>query len=90
MMNTRAADDLGFDAPAVYRIRVRGRIPANWSNRLEGMTIVLENPPARPACTTLEGELSDQASLYGVLNALYSLHLPVQSVECLGQADHQP
>jgi hypothetical protein len=33
--------------------------------------------------------LSDQASLYGVLNALYSLHLPVQSVECLGQADHQ-
>jgi hypothetical protein len=83
-MESCSADDLRFDGPAVYRIRVRGRIPANWSNRLEGMALVIENPLARPAVTILEGELSDQASLYGVLNALYSLHLPVQSVECLG------
>ncbi len=30
--------------------------------------------------TTLEGELSDQAALAGVLNSLYELHLPVLMV----------
>jgi hypothetical protein len=33
--------------------------------------------------TTLEGYLRDQAALFGVLNTLYELHLPVLSVECL-------
>jgi hypothetical protein len=33
--------------------------------------------------TILVGHLIDQASLAGVLNALYELHLPLLSVECL-------
>ena len=33
--------------------------------------------------TTLLGELADQAALEGVLNTLFSLHLPVVSVERL-------
>ena len=33
--------------------------------------------------TTLEGELSDQAALAGVLNTLYELHLPVLLVKRL-------
>ena len=88
-MNTRAADDLRFDGPAVYRIRIRGRIPAHWSNRLEGMIVAVDTPGARPPVTTLEGELGDQASLVGVLNTLYELRLPVLSVECLGSAEQQ-
>ena len=84
MTNSRAADNLSFDGPAVYRIRIRGRIPAQWSGRLEGMTVVVDTPGARPSVTTLEGELGDQASLVGVINTLYGLHLLVLSVECLG------
>ncbi len=75
-----------FDGPAAYRICVQGRIPVRWSDRLEGMAITVETPGDGPSVTTLEGELSDQASLAGVLNTLYELHLPVLSVECLGGA----
>ena len=85
-MGTPSPADLSFYGPAVYRIRVYGRIPAGWSDRLEGMTMAVAAPGAGPSVTTLVGELGDQASLVGVLNALYSLHLPVLSVECLDDA----
>ena len=83
MMNTLSANDLEFDGPAVYRIRVHGRVPASWSSRLEGMAITVYSADTGPCVTSLVGELSDQADLAGVLNTLYGLHLPVLSVECL-------
>ena len=83
MMNTLPASDLTFDGPAAYRIQCSGRIPASWSDRLEGMTVTVESPGDGTSVTTLVGELGDQASLAGVLNTLYELRLPVLSVECL-------
>jgi len=83
MMSTPSADALTFDGPAVYRIRVCGRITARWSDRLEGMTITVDTPDTGQSITTLVGELEDQASLAGVLISLYELHLPVLSVEHL-------
>ncbi len=82
-MNEPNRDNLTFDGRAVYRIRVQGRIKASWSDRLEGMTITVQTVETGPPVTTLVGELGDQASLVGVLNTLYELHLPVLSVECL-------
>ncbi len=73
----------GFDRPATYRIRVSGRIPARWCDRLEGMAITECAPEAAPPVTTLVGELADQAALAGVLNTLIELHLSVVSVERL-------
>ena len=73
----------GWDRPATYRIDVRGRIPARWCDRLEGMAITECSADAEPPVTTLLGELSDQAALEGVLNTLFALHLPVVSVERL-------
>jgi hypothetical protein len=72
-----------FDHPAVYQIIVQGRIDPTWSDRLEGMAISMVTVEASPSVTTLEGELSDQASLAGVLNTLYELHMPVLSVKRL-------
>jgi hypothetical protein len=72
-----------FDAPATYRIEVQGRIPAKWSERLEGMTLTVYSMEAGPSVTLLLGELTDQAALAGVLNTLYDLHLPVLSVQRL-------
>ena len=83
MMNKQFATDLRFDSPAIYRICVCGRITARWSDRLGGMTITVDTPSAGSAVTTLVGELDDQASLAGVLNTLYELHLPVLSVKVL-------
>jgi hypothetical protein len=92
MMHALPADDLTFDGPAAYQIRVRGRIPASWSGRLQGMAITLDAPGAGPSVTSLVGMLPDQASLVGVFDALYELRLPVLSVECLSAqgAANQP
>jgi len=74
---------LVFDREAVYRIRVEGSIEASWSDCLAGMSICQGTSEEGLATTTLEGELSDQASLAGVLNTLYELHRPVLLVERL-------
>ena len=56
------------------------RIDPTWSDRLEGMMIYETIDENEAKLTTLEGELSDQASLAGVLNSLYELHMVVLSV----------
>ena len=50
---------------------------------LGGMTISPDSVEADHTVTTLCGELGDQASLAGVLNTLYELHLPVLLVKRL-------
>jgi hypothetical protein len=72
-----------FDYPATYRIIVQGRVDSNSSDLLSGMTIRQTTEEARYQVTTLDGELSDQTALAGVLNTLYELHLPILLVKCL-------
>jgi len=80
-MTKPRAKRLSFDGPGAYEIRVQGRIPASWSDRLEGMSITLAEPDGEPPETILAGELLDQAALTGVLNTLYDLRLPMLSVK---------
>jgi hypothetical protein len=82
MVRISFSNAIPFDRPATYQIRVQGRIDANWAGFLDGMMIRLTTEQASPPVTTLEGELSDQAALLGVLNTLYELHLPILSVLC--------
>ena len=74
---------LSIDMPATYCIRVVGFVDQNWSDRLAGLEIVCDKRQGRKAVTTLSGTLIDQAALFGVLNALYDMRLPLLSVECL-------
>ena len=83
MVNPPPKEPILFDHPANYKIAVQGQIDPTWSERLEGMTICPATRDASPPVTTLEGELSDQAALAGVLNTLYELHLPVLLVKRL-------
>jgi hypothetical protein len=69
--------------PAIYRICVRGRLDASWSDRIGGMQITETRGPDGQAETILVGRLPDQAALSGILNALYDLHLPVVMAECV-------
>jgi hypothetical protein len=73
----------GFDRPATYRIGVKGRIPRDWCDRLEGMAVTEASPAANSTVTTMVGELADQAALAGLLDTLFQLHLTVVFVECL-------
>lgn len=81
MRGTENPIKTGMNTPAIYRIRVEGRLDADWSDRMQGMNITdAEGAGGR---SVLVGRLKDQAALSGVLNALYELHLPVLSVDCL-------
>ena len=83
MMSTPSRNPIPFDLPAIYQIKVQGRIDPSMSDLLGGMIISQVTIETGPPVTTLEGELRDQAALAGVLNSLYELHLPVLSVTCL-------
>ena len=87
MMTQEIVDYPTMSGPAIYRIRVRGRLDAVLSVRLEGMRIENLARDDGKAESVLEGRLLDQAALAGVLNKLYELHLPVMAVDCLGGSD---
>jgi hypothetical protein len=76
--------ELTLDTPARYRIRVKGYLNSSWSDRLGGLAITSKIRDDGPTVTTLRGELRDQAALAGVLSALYNLHLPLLSVDYVG------
>jgi len=75
-----ASFDLTMDDPAIYRIRVRGKLNDSWSEKLGGLRVETSN---ETAMTVLTGPLPDQAALSGILNTLYNLQFPVISVEYL-------
>lgn len=70
----------------MYSIAVRGRLGEEWCDRLGGMTITVFVTEGGESLTTLVGVLLDQAALSGVLDTLYGLHLPVISVQRLGDS----
>ncbi len=73
---------LNLYQPETYQIKVPGHIGENWSDWVGGMTIVVESESDGPPVTTLTGAV-DQAALQGLLRRLYSLGLPLISVNCL-------
>jgi len=77
MMN--AKQKLTLDRPATYQIKVPGHLDDSWSDWAEGMTITVESEGEDPPVTTLTGTM-DQAALHGLLRRLYSLGLPLVSV----------
>jgi len=76
-------DQPTMQGPAIYRIRVSGRVAADWADRLWGMQITHPIRSHGKTESILIGRLADQSALNGVLITLYQRHLPVISVECL-------
>jgi hypothetical protein len=87
MEPTQPGRGFTFDRQAAYRIRVEGHLEARWSDRLAGMAVSAGTSDEGLPTTTLVGELSDQASLAGVLSTLYGLHRPVLLVERLADEE---
>jgi hypothetical protein len=65
-----------FDEPAVYQIRIVGRLDRRWSDWFDGFTIV----PQTGGVTLLAGSVADQAALHGLLFRIQDLGLPLLSV----------
>ena len=70
---------------AIYRIRVAGRLGAEWSNRAQGMALRAHRTESTGMFTDLIGELVDDAALMGVLNTLYTHGALLLSVERIQQ-----
>lgn len=74
-----------FTGASVYRITIRGYLDDSWSNRLGGVTIQHKETKDNTTITTLQGELPDQAALFGILNSLYGLGFAILSVESIAK-----
>jgi hypothetical protein len=72
-------------AAMIYEIRVQGHLPDYRALWFTGMTIT------RDGCgdTLLTGQVVDQAALYGLLDQLRDLGLPLLSVRRLGQTGNE-
>ena len=73
---------LTLDRPVAYRIRVPGHLDESWSDWAGAMTITVASDDDGLPATTLTGAV-DQAALLGLLRRLYSLGLPLISVNCI-------
>jgi hypothetical protein len=67
--------------PANYSITVEGILDDRWSDCMGSMTISVNRHKNQGEMTTLVGRVKDQAELFGLLNTLYELHLPLISVQ---------
>jgi hypothetical protein len=65
-----------YDRPALYEIRVRGKLDATWSRWFANLAIV----PQPDGESLLFGPIADQAALYGVFSRMRDLGLVLISV----------
>ena len=75
---------LTLDRPVTYKIEVPGLISERWSNLYTGIAVTVRYDNDEQPITTLIGAM-DQAALQGLLRRLYSLGLPLLSVNYLIQ-----
>ena len=70
---------LTLDRPATYQIKVPGHLDESWTEWDGRMTVTVESESDGRPVTILTGTV-DQAALQGLLRRLYSLGLPLISV----------
>lgn len=80
--DTRYASE--FDCPAVYEIKVRGRIEPGCFYGLEEMSLSYQTQKDDSINTIITGLLVDQAALNGVLNVIRLQELTIVSVLKVG------
>ena len=75
---------LTLDQPAIYQIKASGFISSDWSDWIEGVTVIVEGMDGDSPVTILTGTF-DQAALSGLLRRIYYLGLPLISVNHIQQ-----
>ncbi len=69
-----------FDQTAFYQIKVQGRLDECWAHWFDEMSIAFEQAENGATVTVLTGYVIDQAALYGLINRMRDLGLPLISV----------
>lgn len=73
---------LTLDQPTMYEIKVPGQLDESWTNWASDLAIIVEYEGDQSPITSVIGQF-DQAALQGLLRRLYSLGLPLISVNCV-------
>ena len=73
-------ESLQFDQTATYQIKVQGRLDERWTPWFDGLSIAFEQAEDGSTVTVLTGSVVDQAALYGLINRMRDLGLPLISV----------
>jgi hypothetical protein len=81
-MVKKSKPNLTLDQAVVYQIRVPGHMDESWLDWFGEIAVKATHNETGQPITTLTSRL-DQAALIGLLRRLYSLGLPLISVECL-------
>jgi hypothetical protein len=68
------------EVSSVYRIKVEGKLNKRWSDWFNGMQIVNVNEFSPNPVTVLQGLISDQSALRGMLIKLWDLNLTLVEV----------
>lgn len=89
MKKNKFDERLYVGMPAVYRIKIKGRINAGLSESLGGLKIEIFDKEEQEPFTILEGPLKDQAELMGVLTSLKDLKCSLLGVEVVSM-EHPP
>ena len=66
---------------AQYRIIVEGMVDPAWLECLGGLALTEQRQSGQPVITQLEGQLTDQSALQGVIATLFMLGLRLLLVE---------
>lgn len=69
------------DQPASYRIHVLGNLPDRWSEWFGGLEIEVVTALDGLKVTTMQGTIIDQAALFGILDRIRDLGLPLLLVQ---------
>jgi len=81
-MIKKTKQKLTLDSFGIYKIKVQGYLAENWLDWGGEITATVEGEGDDPPVTTLTG-VFDQAALQGLLRRLYSLGLPLISVQLI-------
>ena len=65
-----------YDRPGRYEIRLKGHLGTRWAAWFDGLTITRDTD----GTTIIHGPVTDQAALYGLLQKIRDLGLPLISV----------
>jgi hypothetical protein len=70
--------------PRRYEIRIKGHLAARWATWFDPMTLTTHSD----GTTVLDGPVTDQAALHGLLHKIRDLGLPLISVTTLDTDPH--
>jgi hypothetical protein len=70
-----------IDQPGIYRIKIQGRLSEGALRRFDEMAVSIEPNATGMPITVLEGQITDQAALHGIVSRIRDLGLPLILVE---------